>query len=101
MSYRPLWEGVVMIERPDPRKTSHTPFEDPTCLVRSAISTALNGRRAIACRMPLSRVRHYFRSTDGDHVFVRAVLHGDHLELHDRETFDEWADTSHTAVAAG
>ena len=95
--YRPVWDGVVMVERPDPSRTSHDPLEQPLCLVRSARSVALDGRRAIVTEMPLSQVRHYFDSDDEDHVFVRAELHGDHLQLYERCSLVEWVQTSHAA----
>lgn len=96
-TYRPLWDGAVMIERPDPSRTSHVAFEEPMCLVRSARSVVHNGRRAIVHQMPLSQVRHYFDSDDADHVFVRAELHGEHLQLYERCSLAEWVQTAHAS----
>jgi hypothetical protein len=95
--YAPVWDGVVMVERPDPTRTSHEPLEQPMCAVRSARSSVFDGRRAIVHQMPLDQVRHYFRSDDEDHVFVRAELHGDHLQLYERCSLAEWVQTAHTA----
>jgi hypothetical protein len=89
------WDGVVMIERQDPTQTSHVAFETPMCLIRSARSGALGGMRAIVHREPFAAVQKYFRSQDEDHVFVRAELQGQHLELRERCTLSEWAGTAH------
>jgi hypothetical protein len=91
-----LWDGVVMLERVDPLKAPHTPFGGPVVRVMSARSLALDGRRAIAETVPYAQVKHYFRSKDGDHVFVRAELREDgHLQLGELCTRREWADTAH------
>lgn len=86
------WTGVVMIERPDPSKNSHVPL--PMCLVRSARTVALNGRRAIVTELPLSMLGRYFVAGAGDHAFAWAELHGDHLELLSSASLKEWADYS-------
>lgn len=91
------WDGVVMIERQDPTKTAHTPFTSSMCLIRSARSGALGGRRAIVYQAPFEQVSKYFRSQDEDHVFVRAELQGQHLELKERCTLSEWANTAHVS----
>jgi hypothetical protein len=97
MSYAPLWDGVVMVERPDPAKTPHVVLGEVPCRVRSCRSLALNGHRAIVTEMPLRMLQHYFKSQDEDHVFVRAELHGTHLQLGERCTLKEWVDTAHVS----
>lgn len=89
------WDGVVMVVRPDPTQTSHTPFEDDVVECMSARSAVLGGRRAIKTKLPAKMVSHYFRTQDEDHVFVRAELIGDHLQLQERCTLKEWVETCH------
>lgn len=93
------WTGVVMIERPDPSRMPHVPFGDgPMCPVRSARSLAYNGRRAIVTQLPYRMLRHYFQPHDEDHIFVWAQLHGEHLELLERASLKEWAETAHVGA---
>jgi hypothetical protein len=92
----PDWTGVVMVERPDMTRASHVPFaHGPMCPVRSARSAAYNGRRAIVCQLPYQMLAQFFTSADEDHVFVWAELHGEHLELRERASLKEWAETAH------
>lgn len=79
------WSGVVSVERP-PNAAASTP-----CRVLSARNIEFNGRRAIAVRLPYSAVRHYFQAEDQDQVFVAASLRDEHLQLHERCNFKEWA----------
>ena len=86
-----IWDGAVMLEREDASRTM-----TPTVRIMSARSLVLNGRRAIAERVPYGSVKHYFSTKDGDHVFVRAELRDDgHLQLGESCTRSEWAETSH------
>jgi hypothetical protein len=88
-----------MIERPDPTTAPHVPFSDgPMCPVRSARSAAYNGQRAIVCQLPYRMLQHYFRAEDADHVFAWAELHGEHLELLERASRKEWAETAHVGA---
>lgn len=97
----PNWTGVVMIERPDPTRTAHMVLSDgPMCAVRSARSIAYNGKRAIVCALPLSMLQHYFTTSDGDHVFAWAELHGDHLELKERACLKDWVETASIGAPA-
>lgn len=95
-SVTPDWKGVVMIERPDPTKQSHVPFDrdGPLCKVRSARTIALGGRRAIVTELPLRMLVKYFPAGAGDHAFAWAELHGEHLELLEPASIKEWADFS-------
>lgn len=97
----PTWTGVVMVERPDPTRTPHVPFSDgPMCPVRSARSLAWNGRRAIVTALPWAMLKQFFTAQDGDHAFVWAELHGEHLELIERASLKEWAETAHVGAPA-
>lgn len=70
------------------------------CPVRSARSVAYNARRAIVTALPLHMVRHYFTSSDDDHVFAWAELHGDHLALKERASLKEWVETASIGAPA-
>jgi hypothetical protein len=80
------WSGVVQVERPD-----GFPTPDAMCKVYSARTLEFNGARAISVMMPYKAVRHYFQSDDEDVIQVAADLRGEHLQLHDRCDFKEWA----------
>lgn len=85
-----------MIERPDMTRLPHVAFSNgPMCLVRSARSLAWDGKRAISTTLPWDMLRHFFTTRDEDHVFAWAELHGEHLELIERASLKEWADTAH------
>lgn len=91
----PTWTGVVMIERPDPTKTMHVPFSDgPPCLVRSARTIELGGRRAIVCKLPYAAVEQYFPAGAADVAFAWAELHGGYLQLMEAASMKQWVDYS-------
>ena len=73
-----IWNGVVMIERPENAE------KNSLCKVRSARTVLLDARRAIVCEMNYSMLSHYFRAEDEDYVCVYAEFKDGHLELQDR-----------------
>ena len=85
------WEGVVMVERPDP--TSPSP---EMCRVMSARTIQLGGRRAIYCHLPLSMFQ--FNSDDGDVIFCEAEYRDGHLQIYGRArtNLKEWVLYSQT-----
>ena len=84
---RPVWKGVVAIERPDAsRSMAGQPMQ---CRVMSA-RTQAGGLRAIAVRVPYEMVADKFRAEDGDSVYHYAELIGDHLQIHERASQREF-----------
>ena len=78
------WKGVVMIERP--RNANN----DSQCVVTSARTLALDGKRAIKCQLPYSMLRQYFTTFDGLDVCVYAEFKDEHLELYERASKKEY-----------
>jgi hypothetical protein len=80
------WAGTVQIERPE-----GFPRPDAMCNVFSARAIEFGGRRAVCTKLPYSLVRQLFQSDDDGSIYVAADLRGEHLQLHERCDFKEWA----------
>lgn len=79
------WAGVVAIERPE------WPAPMAPCKVFSARAIEFNGRRAVVHSMPYSAVSQLFNSDDDSVIYVEATLADEHLQLHGRADFKDWA----------
>jgi hypothetical protein len=95
------WEGVVMIIRPDLSKLPYG--ADPQCMVVSARTVQLGGRRAISQDLPYGLFAHHFTSEDGDHIFAEAEFKDGHLEVYGRarSNIKEWILYSMTDAQSG
>lgn len=78
------WKGVVMIERP--RNANNY----SQCVVTSARTMALDGKRAIKCHLPYEMLRHYFMMFDGLDVCAYAEFKDEHLEFYERASKKEY-----------
>ncbi len=79
------WSGVVAIERPE------WPGPDAACKVFSARAIEFNGQRAVLVHLPYSMVSQFFEAGDEDTVYAEATVQGEHLQLHGKTNFKEWA----------
>jgi hypothetical protein len=79
------WKGVVAVQRPQ------WSGPDAPCRVFSARAIEFNGRRAVLVDVPYSMVAHYFDSDDDETVYVEAEVIDQHLQLHGKSNFKEWA----------
>ena len=79
-----FWKGVVMIERP----AQLAP--DVPCRVTSARTLALDGKRAIYCKLPYAMFSRYFTAVDGAEVCAYAEFRDGHLEFFERASQREY-----------
>ena len=63
---------------------------DTPCLVTSARTMALGGKRAIYCTLPYSMVVQYFNSADCAEVCAYAEFKEGHLEIYERASKREY-----------
>jgi len=79
-----IWSGVVLVERPK------NPQPDTLCQVSSARTLALDGKRAIFCKLPYKMFKHYFTAIDQGEVCVYAEYKDEHLEFYERASKREY-----------